>query len=125
MALSVGKMKTVAHSPLLPSFPSSLMEWVQPGAWGVITTLLAVNRLEIKASEARQAKRTDELRADMNRQMGDLMDELKASEARQAKRTDELRADMNRQMGDLRADNRSLGEKMDRMLDALLAARKM
>ena len=125
MALSVGKMKTVACFPLLPSFPSSLMEWVQPGAWGVVTTLLAVNRLEIKASEARQAERTDKL-----------MHELKASEARQAKRTDELRADMNRQMddlkidmnrqmGDLRADNRSLGEKMDRMLDALLAARKI
>ena len=87
---------------MLPSLPSNLTGWVQPGAWGAITSLLAVNWLETKASEARQVKRTDEL-----------INELKASEARQAKRTDELRA-----------DNRSLGEKMDQMLNALLAARK-
>ena len=53
--------------------------------------------------------------------VGDQLVEIKASEARQAKRTDELRADVNRQMGELRAGNRSLGEKMDRMLDALNA----
>ncbi len=54
------------------------------------------------------------------------MDELKASEARQAQRTDELRRDMNRQMNglrddmkQLRADNRALGEKMDGLLDIL------
>ena len=53
MASSVGRIRTVAHFPLPPSFPSSLMEWAQPGTWGVITTLLAINWLEIKASEAR------------------------------------------------------------------------
>ena len=39
--------------------------------------------------------------------------EVKASEARQGKRIDELRA-----------DNRSLGEKLDRLLESLLAARQ-
>ena len=51
------------------------MEWAQPGAWGVITTLLAINWLEIKASEARQAKRNDELRAG-NRSLGEKMDRM-------------------------------------------------
>ena len=72
----------------------------------MIATLLVVNWLETKASEAR------------------LQAEIKASEARQAKRTDELRDDMNRQMKELRADNRVLGEKIDRLLEALLAAKK-
>ena len=68
----------------------------------MIATLLVVNWLETKASEAR------------------LQAEIKASEARQAKRTDELREDMK----ELRADNRALGEKMDRLLETLLAAKK-
>ena len=63
-------------------------------------------RNELKASEAR------------------VRDELKASEARQAQRTDELRADMNRQMADLRADNRVLGEKMDRLLELLATVKQ-
>ena len=49
-----------------------------------MTTLLAVNWMEIKASEAKLNKRIDELRA----------------------------------------DNRALGEKMDRMLEALLAVKQ-
>ncbi len=59
------------------------------------------------------------------------MDELKASGARQAQRTDELRGGLNRQMNglrddmkQLRADNRSLGEKMDRLLDILATAQQ-
>ena len=56
-----------------------------------MTTLLAVNWMEIKASEARLNKRIDELRGDMK---------------------------------ELRADNRALGEKMDRMLEALLTVKQ-
>ena len=39
--------------------------------------------------------------------------ELKASEARQVKRTDELRADIK----ELRADNKALGEKINRLVE--------
>ena len=42
-----------------------------------------------------------------------LRDELKAVEARQVKRTDELRADIK----ELRADNKALGEKIDRLVE--------
>ena len=61
----------------------------------MITTLLAVNWLEVKACEARLNQRIDELRAD-------LKDNMK----------------------ELRADNRALGEKLDRVLEALLTAKQ-
>ena len=62
-----------------------------------MTAFVAVNWLEIKASEAR------------------LRGGSKASEARLNKRIDELREEMK----ELRADSRALGEKMDRLLEAL------
>lgn len=102
---------------MLPSLPSALGEWAEPSAWGAITTLLAVTWLETKASEARLK---EEIKASEAR----LKEEFKASEARLNKRIDELKADMNQQISELRADNRALGEKMDRVLDALLAVKQ-
>lgn len=102
---------------MLPSLPSALAEWAQPSAWGAITTLLAVNWLETKASEGR-------LKEEVKASEAGLKEEIKASEARLNKRIDELRADMNQQIAELRADNRALGEKMDRLLDALLAVKQ-
>ena len=67
-----------------------------------MTTLLAVNWLEVKACEARLNQRIDELRADMKDNMADLKDNMK----------------------ELRADNRALGEKLDRVLEALLTAKR-
>ena len=92
---------------MLPSLPSALAEWAQPTAWGAITSLLAVNWMETRASEARLNQRIDELKGDTNQ------------------RIDGLRADMTQQIGALRADNRALGEKMDRILEALLAAKQI
>lgn len=51
--------------------------------------------------------------------------ETRAREARLNQRLDRLRADMTQQIGELRADNRALGEKMDRILEALLAAKQI
>ena len=113
---------------MLPSLPSALGEWAEPSAWGVITTLLAVNWLETKASEARLNKRIDDLKADMNQQIGELrtgmnqqVSELKTDMNQQI---GELRTGMSQQVSELRADNRALGEKMDRVLDALLAVKQ-
>ena len=75
----------------------------------MITTLLAVNWLETKACEARLNQRIDELRADMKDNMADMKDNMK-----------ELRAEMK----ELRADNRALGDKLDRVLEALLTAKR-
>ena len=50
--------------------------------------------------------------------------ETKACEARLNQRIDELRADMKDNMKELRADNRALGEKLDRVLEALLAVKQ-
>ena len=91
--------------------------------------------METKASEARLNQRIDEvkeefqasearIRDELKASETRVRDELKASEARQAQRTDELRADMNRQMADLRADNRVLGEKMDRLLELLATVKQ-
>ena len=106
----VGKRKEEARRPLLPS---SLAQWVEPGAWGAVTTFLAVNRLETRASETR-----------LNQRIEDLKEETRAGEAGQAQRTDEFRADTNKPIDELRADNRALGEKMDRLPDARLAGRQ-
>ena len=94
----------------MPSLPPGLGEWLQPG---LLTGVLGLLWYEIKASEARQGKRLDEL------------------DARQGKRIDELRADMKELRADMQAsearqreDNRALGEKLDRLVEALLTAKQ-
>ena len=62
---------------------------------------------EIQASEARQ-----------NQQIVELKEEIQASEARQNQRIDELRQDN----AELKADLRVMDNKLDRVLEALLAA---
>ena len=124
----VGKLKQAASVtlllPSLPSLPSTVAEWLPPTAWGAIGVFLAVNWMETKAGEARLNQRIDEVKEEVQAGEARVRDELKASEARQAQRTDELRADMNRQMADLRADNRVLGEKMDRLLELLATVKQ-
>ena len=73
---------------MLQSLPPALVQWFPLAAWGVVSVFQGVIWVELKASEAR------------------LRDELKAVEARQVKRTDELRA-----------DNKALGEKIDRLVE--------
>ena len=105
---------------MLPSLPSAIAQWLPPTAWGAIGVFLAVNWMEIKASEARLNQRIDELKAENKASEVRLREEMKASEARQASRMEELKEEMK----ELRADNRALGEKMDRVLDALLTVRQ-
>lgn len=50
--------------------------------------------------------------------------EVKASEARQVKCSDELRADMNEGFAQCRADNRALAEKLDLLVESLLTAKQ-
>ena len=86
----------------------------------MITTLLAVNWLETKACEARLNQRIDELRADMKDNMKELRADMKDNMDDMKDNMKELRADMK----ELRADNRALGEKLDRVLEALLAVKQ-
>ena len=79
----------------MPSFASELVDWLQPGAIGAG---LAIVWTEVRA----QGKPIDELRADM-----------KASEERQ-----------RQDIAELKADNRALGEKLDRLVEALLTAKQ-
>ncbi len=60
---------------MLQSLPPAFAQWFPLAAWGVVSVFQGVIRMELKASEAR------------------LRCEQQASEARQVKRTDELRAD--------------------------------
>ena len=88
----------------MPSLPPGLGEWLQPG---LLTGVLGLLWYEIKASETRQGKRIDELRADMKADIKELRADMKAGEARQ------------------REDNRALGEKLDRLVEALLTAKQL
>ena len=59
----------------MPSFPSELIDWLQPGAIGAG---LAIVWTEVKGLNRRfdeQGKRTDELRED-NRELGRKLDRL-------------------------------------------------
>ena len=80
---------------MLPSLPPALGEGLPLTAWGVVSVFQGVIRMELKAVEARQIKRTDE-----------------------------LRADVNRQMAEFRADNKALGEKIDRLVEFLMTTRQ-
>ena len=71
-------------------------------AWGVVSVFQGGIWMELKAVEAR------------------LRGEQQASEARQVKRTDELRADIK----ELRADNKALGEKIDRLAEIFATVRQ-
>ena len=98
----------------MPPLPPGLREWFGPSAFlALLALLLGLQgkridelRADLKASEARQQQEMKELRAD-----------LKASEARQQQDMKELRAE-------LKADNRVLSEKMDRLIEALLAVKQ-
>ena len=70
---------------------------------GLVAVLFGWLFYEVKAIEARQEKRIDELRAD-----------LKASEARQRE-----------DMADLKTDVRALGEKLDRLVESFLAVKQV
>ena len=50
--------------------------------------------------------------------------EIKASETRTGKRLDELRDDMKELRSEHKADNRALNEKLDCLVESLLAARQ-
>ena len=104
----------------MPSLPSAIAQWFPPTAWGAISVFLAVNWMEVKASEKRLREEFKSSEARLNKRIDEVKDEVKASEARQAKRTDELRADIK----ELKADNRALGQKMDQLLEALLTVKQ-
>ena len=98
----------------MPSLPPELGQWLAPSAFlAVLGPILGLQgkridelRADLKASEARQQQDVKELRADM-----------KASEIRQQQDIKELRAE-------LKADNRALGGKLDRLLEALATVKQ-
>ena len=102
----------------MPSLPPGLGEWLQPG---LLTGVLGLLWYEIKASEARQGKRLDELRADMKELRADMKADIKELRAGMK----ELRADMQAGEARQREDNRALGEKLDRLVEALLTAKQL
>ena len=90
-----------------------------------IKTVEASLHEDIRASEARQNRRIVELKEEIqasearqNQQIVELKEEIQASEARQNQRIDELRQDN----AELKADLRVMDNKLDRVLEALLAA---
>ena len=105
----------------MPPLPPGLSEWFAPSfVLAGLALLLSLQgkridelRADLKASEARQQQEVKELRADMK----EIRSDLKASEARQQQGMMELRAE-------LKADNRVLAEKMDRLIEALLAVKQ-
>ena len=109
----MGKLRQAPHfTTMLQSLPPAFAQWFPLAAWGVVSVFQGVIWMELKASEARLR---DELKAVEAR----LRNEQQASEARQAKRTDELRADIK----ELRADNKALGEKIDRLVEIFATAK--
>ena len=94
----------------MPSLPPELGQWLAPSVFLAMLGLIL----------GLQGKRIDELRADM-----------KASEARQQQDIKELRADLKEVRAELKevraelkADNRVLGEKLDRLLEALATVKQ-
>lgn len=54
---------------------------------------------------------------------GLLPEEIRASEARQEQRMNTFREEFREEIGELKEANRALGEKLDRFLEMLLAAK--
>ena len=87
----------------MPSLPPEISQWLAP------SVVLAVLGLILSL----QGKRIDELRADMKEGFAQARADLKASEARQRE-----------DMADLKTDVRALGEKLDRLVESLVAAKQ-
>ena len=109
---------------MLQSLPPAFAQWFPLAAWGVVSVFQGVIWMELKASEARlrdELKAVEaRLRNEQQASEARLRGEQQASEARQAKRTDELRADIK----ELRADNKALGEKIDRLVEIFATVRQ-
>ncbi len=97
----------------MPSLPPELSQWLAPSVFLAVLGLIL----------GLQGKRIDELRGDMKELRADMKEgfaqcsaDLKASEVRQQQDIKELRAE-------LKAGNRALGEKLDRLVEALLTAK--
>ena len=100
--------------------------WLEPVVAVAIVTVLVMALVmlgvagfqslkgDIAASEARQ---TEAIVASETRQK----EAIVASEVRQREDLKELKADLKGDMADLRADNRALSDKLDRVLETLLA----
>ena len=88
--------------PCLP-FLRNPVRWLAPSVFLAVLGLIL----------GLQGKRIDKLRADMK----ELRADMKASETRQQQDIKVLRAE-------LKADNRALGEKLDRLVEALLTAKQ-
>ena len=106
---------------MMPSLPPEISQWLAPSVFlAVLGLILGLQgrridelRADLKASEARQQQDIKEVRADMKEVRAD----MKASEIRQQQDIKELRAE-------LKADNRALGEKLDRLLEALATVKQ-
>ena len=108
----------------MPPLPPGLSEWFGPSF--VLAGLALLLSL--------QGKRIDELREDMKElragmkeiraDLKEIRADLKASETRQQQDMKELRAELKAENADLKADNRVLAEKMDRLIEALLAVKQ-
>ena len=91
----------------MPSLPPELGQWLAPSVFLAMLGLIL----------GLQGKRIDELRADMKEGFAQARADLKASEARQQQDIRDLRAEF-------KADNRVLGEKLDRLLEALATVKQ-
>ena len=87
----------------MPSLPPELGQWLAP------SVVLAMLGLILGL----QGKRIDELRADMKEGFAQARADLRESEARQRE-----------DIAELKATNRALGEKLDRLVEALATAKQ-
>lgn len=102
----------------MPSLPPGLLrEWLQPGA--VVAGLvggLGLLMSAFRGLEARLNQRISELREDLRASEARLREEIKASADRQREESREVKAEV-------KAELKAMGEKLDRVLESLLAVK--
>jgi len=117
----------------MPALPAGLSEWLAPGVYvGVVVLLFgALNkrmddmnkrmddlRTDQRASEARQQ---EALRAIEERQQ----EALRAIETRQQEALRAMETRQREEIRELRSDMKSLGDKVDRLVESLAAAKSL
>ena len=78
---------------------------------------------DVRAAETRISERMDRIGESIQASEAKLHGEIQASEARQNKRIDELKADLKQDNVELKADLKAMDNKLDRVLEALPAAK--
>ena len=101
---------------LQPITPELIASWIQPGVLVALGGLFVAVFRGVKTDIA-------EAKAELKGDILEVKADLNAREVRLDKRIDDVKTDLKVEISDVKVEIKAVGEKLDRVLESLLAAR--